>query len=419
MPVIANPLLPQQYAETLLPAAPSGASTPFVLHLSDEPYILTQHDLETQADERVRRSRKWFCPTVRLLSFTRNNVCIALKCGALTYTMTVVVEPDKLHLSCSCNEPVRTMCLHVYRGLRNIIGYSHTRYFEQFRPLGIAELALRYPQYFKKEKTFPAANDQYVPKDSLGTVYRLSPQGQPGVYPATISFPARVPMPVPDTAVCFIVLTSYRHLRMPCIVPAAGWLNTAGNGLKQFLPFLSNAGNLLTDDQKRLSATGLEMWKLAEQLPGSFVKIIDEHKLALEHLFRLWEEVLPMLCRQSLVYGYRLSRLNDLKRKPVKNRMLRYRMQPDRPVLQFVLKDQGAYYTFYPELVVKGERLQHFSKEDPLLVMAQNNVYLLASLKDAMLVALLEKMTVFKEHYPEFEKDMIIPLRKDYRIVMK
>ncbi len=91
-----------------------SSSDPFVIHLDGEPYILSSEALRNQVDLRLQRSRKWYYPAIKFISFSKCILKLNLKHDGLSHDMIVKIETDKLHVSCSCNTQVETLCLHTY-----------------------------------------------------------------------------------------------------------------------------------------------------------------------------------------------------------------------------------------------------------------------------------------------------------------
>lgn len=395
------------------------SSIPFIIHLQDEPYVLTRTELLEQVDKAVQLSRKWFYPSIQLISFEGATVTLQLSDTPKIQVMTVVVEQDRLHLSCDCNQPVTTICHHVFKALTRLMIGNQLRYFEQFSPMGMVEMANRYPQYFKKEKPYLASDDQYMPNEAMGTVYRLSENGRVSVIPVLSMFPDSVAHVTREKELCFVILTSHRKMRLPSLISCSGLLNKTGDEIKQFDPFLAGFEKkqyVFTVDQQKLAALGLSMWKLVQLLPGSLMQLTDQQTTLLEQLFHLWEQAVPLLCLQPFLYQYRLYKTKDLTARPVKTYLTRCVFSKDRPVLRFVVLDRGDFYLFYPELVIRGQSYRQFNTEYCLIICIDNKAYLPSSLKDAVLLERMEPMTVFKEHFQDFVQTILDPLQSEYPV---
>ncbi len=390
-----------------------SSSEAFIFHTGNDPYVLTEESFKKQVDSDLPRSRSWHWPKIKLLSFTDGVVKLRLTHEESHYEMTVKIEEFKLSCSCSCNTPVQTVCLHVYRALQSLSGYAGLEYFSDFSPSGIVTLARKYPSCFTKNAS-DLGND-YTPKTNLDRVYYFSHSRYPLFEPKSMALPTQIPAAIPEREACMVILTCYRIDRFPAIIPCSGLLDMAGEKIKLFDPFLSYP-QLLTADQQTLNLLGLEMWKLVEKLPRGFRNFEEEHTKPAEKLLQLWEEALPLLSMQTFLYSYRMNRERELRKKPRKNEMIQYSISKDRPVLQFVLLDCGIYYQFYPELRIRDKSFSGFGYAAPLLISIDDKLYLLNSLRDAAILETMEKVTVFKEQYSAFEAEILIHLRKHYTI---
>src|SRR5690606_24839561 len=157
-----------------------------------------------------------------------------------------------------------------------------------------------------------------------------------------------------------------------------------------------------------------EMWKLVEQLPGRLQELAEDKKKLASQLFLLWEKTVPILYHQEFIYQYCLHRLRNLKGKPDKSGMIRSRLSKERPVLQFMLRDKGDYYSFLPVLVIRGVKHFTFDTKVRFFAIIEKEHYLLSSLRDAALVEWMDnlrgKINVFKEYFQEFEQNILTPL---------
>ncbi|HEY8398030.1 MAG TPA: hypothetical protein VIK80_08830, partial [Flavihumibacter sp.] len=297
------------------------SSIPFCFELSGEPFVLTKEELIAQTDTAIRKSRKWFYPRIQLVSFTGNTVRLQLEDPPTVHIMTVAVEAHRLSISCTCHQPVETVCHHVFKTLVKLMNGGRIDYFEQFRPLGAAEMAARYPHLIRKLKPSLAMEEQFLPDGKLGQVYRLS-EGAKSPGSIINKFPLKAVAAAREYETCFVLLTSHYHRRLPVIIPCTGLLNKAGDDFRQFLPFLSATDTRrlpLSADQQQLASIGLKLWQESGHLPGLFHKITDEQIAGAEQFFQLWEDALPLLYQQAFVYRYRLHKPKDLRKRPVKS----------------------------------------------------------------------------------------------------
>lgn len=393
------------------------SSTPFTIHLDDEPYILTKTAIEDQLDTDIQRSKENFFPTIKLLSQSGTTLLLQLTDQKIVQQMTVMIEPDKIQVSCNCNSKVKTVCIHVYRALCKLLLSSSTDYFEQHSPAGIATIAKKHSKYF--DRHVHAETVYYSAKKQGADIYRFSHSGLYWLNEDHFTLPAATPKPMRTKKIFFILLTSYRRQRFPAIVPCAGVLSRDGDSIKKFLPFLSGTSReegLLTADQFQLMRTGLSMWKLAEKMPGSFKEMDAAQQALIPQIFALWEEALPVLAQQQSLYSYRLAKIRDLKQPPQRKYMHVCRISVERPVLSFVLKDCGAYYLFYPELSIRDKKYSDFRSEDPFMICIADTYYLLSCVRDAAMIELVTQKIIFKEQYEHFSKNLLALISAHYPV---
>src|SRR5689334_332895 len=98
-----------------------NASKPFILYLEDEPYELTEEVLNNQVDADIQKKRTWVYPTIKFISFHDQILKLRISNTEAAYDMVVKIEPDKLHISCSCASQVQTLCNHTYQTLVKLI----------------------------------------------------------------------------------------------------------------------------------------------------------------------------------------------------------------------------------------------------------------------------------------------------------
>ncbi|WP_291912712.1 hypothetical protein [Chitinophaga sp. CB10] len=401
-----------------------NASAPLTIHLEDEPYILSEDALKRQTDERVQRKKEWFYPKLKFISMEDTNLKLRLTFREISYIMTVGIEPDKLHVSCSCGSQVETLCLHTYRALGQLIGYRSTDYFKQYRPNGLMEIAARHRKYFDRKATDRGI--EVKPKASLGSVYHLADKMEGLQFADILELPPSAPerKKAKDTALTYIIIDAFRNKYLTFLLPCLGMLNKAETEVKGFHHFISGTereyDQFLTDEQKTLNRLCYEMWQQVETQSGSLIEGEPEQECEPAGVFSLWEKAMPLLLQQEFIYRYGLYNKRELKEKPQRARIERVQLSKDRPRLHFQLLDKGAFYQLYMKVAVRDRNIHKCDTETTFFISEGTKLYLLPSLRDAGIAEWIRKsgghITVFKEHFGDFEQEYLDQLRECYPV---
>jgi hypothetical protein len=399
------------------------ASTPFILHLDDEPYELTAEGLKNQADESLQKKRNWSYPTIKFISLSDQILKLRIS-DEESFEMTVKIEPYKLHISCSCGSPVLTLCIHTFQTLKKIILFEKTDYFKQFMSDGLVEIALANKKHFKVKRTTTGLSIQ--PADTLGTMYKIADKMGDCNFPDVLNLPQETVEQemVRLTDLTYIILYSSRDKYFPFLLPCVGILNKAGTDIKGFYNFITTPLNeydaYLTNEQKELNALCLDMWMEAKNQSGSIITCDAEQTNCAVNIFNLWNKALPILRHQPFVYLYNFYHRVQLKNRPQKGRLQRVYLSREKPYLHFQLIDNGPFYQLEMKVSIKGDTLRHFDAISTFFIGKDKALYMLSSLKDAGITEWMRRhnnrITVFKEHFNEFEKQYLEPLSNNYRL---
>jgi hypothetical protein len=153
--------------ETLRPA-----SDPYTIEFNNKHYMLSEDDLKSHVELKMQRKRDWYFSKLTLLSFEAGLVKLQNTHKNTSFVMTLGIEPDRVHISCSCGLEVKSICLHSYKALQSMMRFDGYCSFGIYRPNGLLDLAMKYPKHFD-EKDF--LNEmRFYPKDTLGNVYKLT-----------------------------------------------------------------------------------------------------------------------------------------------------------------------------------------------------------------------------------------------------
>ena len=110
----------------------------------------------------------------------------------------------------------------------------------------------------------------------------------------------------------------------------------------------------------------------------------------------------------------------ELKEKPQRARIERVQLSKDRPRLHFQLLDKGAFYQLYMKVAVRDRNIHKYDTEATFFISAGTRLYLLPSLRDAGIAEWMRKsgghITVFKEHFGDFEQEYLDQFRECYSV---
>lgn len=401
-----------------------NASNPFILYLEDDPYELTEEVLNNQVDADIQKKRTWVYPTIKFISFNGQILKLQISNTETAYEMVVKIEPDKLHISCSCASQVQTLCNHTYQTLVKLISFERIDYFKRYSPNGLVEIALANKSHFKVKRTTTGLCIK--PTEKLGTIYKIGDKMSDFSFHEVLNLPQETVEQemVRLTDLTYIILYSSRDKCFPFLLPCVGILNKAGTDIKGFYNFI--AGPLkeynayLTDEQKELNTLCLDMLMETQNQIGSIITCDIEQINCAVNIFNLWKKAIPSLLHQSFVYRYNFYYRVQLKDRPQKGRLQRIYLSRERPYLYFQLIDKGPFYQLEMKVCIKGNILKHFDAISTFFICNDNTLYFLPSLKDVGITEWMRKchnrITVFKEHFTEFEKEYLEPLSNNYRI---
>ncbi|GEP97764.1 hypothetical protein [Chitinophaga cymbidii] len=401
-----------------------NASEPLTIHLEDEPYILSEEALKKKVEAKLLRKRDWFYPKLKFISIKDNVLKLLNTHKEVSHEMTVYIEPDQLHISCSCGTQVETLCLHTYKALERLIWYRSTDYFARYRPDGIMQIGTAHEKYFDRKVTDTGLDIK--PKTSLGSVYKLGDKLEGLSFTDVMNLPQAAPQRIQgrEAGITYILMNAFRNRYLTFLFPCLGVLNKAGTDVKGFHHFISDTqkeyDTLLTDEQRALNIICLEMWQQTEKQSGSLIEGEPEKERSPIGIFSLWEKAMPLLLQQEFIYRYSLYGKRELKEKPSRGRIERISLLKDTPRLHFQLLDKGAFYQLQMKVTIRDKKVNKYNAETTFFIGEDKKLYLLASLKDAGVVQWMQKsggyITIFKEHFSAFEQEYLNSLRECYSV---
>lgn len=402
------------------------ASDPYTLYLKGEPYTLTQESLWEQVDPSLPGKRKWPFPRLKFISFENNCLKLLNTCGGISYETTIGIEADKLHVSCDCGSEVDTLCIHAYRTLEHLAGYIYRNPLEQYAPNGLFETATAHKKYFNIKASNTGLD--ITPKYYLGAVYPFFiDEGD-----ANLSTILRLPggpilkkMKTCGKGLAYILAYSSQNEYLPFLIPCVGSLNKDRTLIKSFHHFVneSNRGSesFFTQDQESLNKICFEMLKEAEKLSGESLNSTEPSQASsLQTLFNLWKKAIPLLMQQEFVYIYYLYFKKELKGRPARNRLRKVNVRGEAPRLHFKLRKKDSFYQLHMNASIRGEYLKNIEWHPVFFMIQWQDVYMLPSLRDSVIVKWMSdsdnRISVFEEHFDNFNKDILQLLQEYYPV---
>ena len=388
-------------------------------------YTLTVEALESCTDKKTLKQGGWFYPDLKLLSFKEGTAEILNKSDKISFRLCIKAEPEKLYVSCSCGMQVETLCVHAFNALYRTVRYDDNRAnFKKFMPGGIAQIVFENRKYFETE---PGLRNMFKPKAALGSVYGINETFADYNIADVLALPAQLPVQreAKETAMCYIIMYSRRNDFLPFLLPCLGKLNKAGNNIKNFGNFLSGVQKeydaLLTEEQRTLNSICLALYKQVENLPHELIheEMSYNETGSLETVFNLWQKAIPLL-EQQYTYTHPYYQKQYLKGKPWRSYLEKINIKKTIPVIEFTLTDKGAFYQLEMKPVINGKAISNYEMIDTFFIGDGDNVYMLSSVRDAAIVEWMEKseyrITIFKEHFTQFENDFLQLLEKYYLV---
>ncbi len=402
-------------------------ATTHAIRFQDRNYRLTREWVGKQVNAEVYRNDDWRWPTLKFLSFHEGKLILLNTCENRSYKLSLQIQEGHLMVSCSCGNTGSTICEHAYAGIYTIIWHLGEHYFQKLQPDGAMTLAFTHGNHFdKKEST---AGIEVSPRPELKSVFQLAPKLEQINLPAILKLPAppsQAEATHSEEALGYLLIVSSRNKLLPALLPCLGKLNKNKTDIKTFNHFLSGVqkqySGLITDSQRELNAACFHLWKMVEKLPGHLIKeqASKQWEDSQGAVLDAWKKLFPLLQKQSFVYSYYLYGVRELKNRPARGRIKNITLSESLPSIRFVLADKGAFYQLQMQVWVNGKELSGYDAGTTLFIQHQQILYLLPSLKDAAIAEWIHRsggwITVFKEHFSQFDQEVLKPLRENYKI---
>jgi len=406
-----------------------NATEPYTMQLDNEDYMLTGEVLKRNVESRTQKSRDWPLPKLRFISFKDGKLELRNTCNKISFLLTILIEKDKLNVSCSCGSQVEMLCLHEYEAFQRMAWYDRTIDFDDYKPGGLLEIGIKNKKYFT---TKPSQRGLDIsPKPILGAVYQLNnriPKVEIHDLLKLSSNTLSKHPPSTEIALSYLIMNPHRNEFLPFLMPCIGKLNKAGTSVKCFYNFGSakekKYSSILNEKQRELNDICSNMWKIIQNLPGTIMRgenvkgITQKNKEAL----RLWHKALPLLSRQQFLYSYHFYGEKELKSSPTKRQAEEVRIVNDFPSLRFQLIDKEVFYQFKMYVNIKDVQMGNYDSELPFFIRHRSIFYMLANMRDAAVVEWMQRssglITVFKQHYQQFHTDILKPIQECYKVEM-
>ncbi|MDB5232043.1 MAG: hypothetical protein JWN76_2848 [Chitinophagaceae bacterium] len=400
----------------------------FTIPLEDETCKLSIEQLSKYKGPTSKR-HEWPCPSLQFISFKNGELHLLNSSEGKSFNLILSVCKQHLNIMCSCGNTSAHLCEHAYSAVWEILWHNRENYFRKLLPEGSLALAFQYPRYFDKKESKTGIDT--APRAELGPVYQLTEGFQNMDLHDSLALPGeeKCSSHAPGEGLGYMILLPYRRKMFPAIVPCSGKLNLQGTEIKSWDSFETALKKSQkapsTESQKKLNLAAHDLWKLVEKIPG-WMLIQEEDtdpKPPLKKIFDLWEQALPLLKKQQLVYAYYFYGPKELKLRPKKERTQKIFISGERPRIHFELSDKGVFYQLRLIITVNDKPIDDYDAGYTFLIIHYESIYLLESVRDAALVEWMDEngrwITVFKEHYADFEKKVLEPLGKYYVIERK
>ncbi|MDH7463530.1 hypothetical protein QEG73_19675 [Chitinophagaceae bacterium 26-R-25] len=399
---------------------------------------LTSESLKKQTGG-YRYRGEWPDPCLKFMSFEEGVLTLRNTSNEESHLLRLQVKQNKLLVSCNCGHGNKTICKHAYWTLGDIHWKFGEYYFTKLMSHGMMEMAFKYPVLFDKQESNCGLN--VFPRTELKSVYHLAPAvPMPDIKailnlpdPALTSFDPRTSGSSStaqisgEKVMAYLIVISVRYEHLPSVIPVIGLLTVKGNAIKSFDSFLDGLQKTnaiaLSEGQKELHEKCLGLYKLTEKLPGELLagNLYSKRPDILTKIFSNWTDIYSMLLSQLFVFKYVLFGKRELRGKPKRDRWLQVTLSESIPVLSFVVTDKDDHYRFSLRVHVDGVLLDNVKTGMPLFIIQNGEtIFRLGSLRDACLVEWLDRsggwITVFKEYFDAFQKEVLVSLQQYYTI---
>lgn len=405
---------------------------PYLLPFENDELRLTREMLDKHSSYRQNNSRYVLTDT-KELAFENGilKILVSIR-GESDELLWLKATPDALWIWCSKTGNNNSLSKHAYFGLTNIAFGC----YKSFKPY-------YWPDFFNQKTRFLDITEK-----SSGFDITIKPQfGR--VYRPGLALLNDLPFSLSDFSLSKSVqsqlagetiigyslehmsLRSYHSRHYPFLVPFCGKKSKDGLSIVSFDSYLLQNKNepelIYSADQEVLNAYANKMQQIALvklcKANQEITESKEEHYLRKKLLFSYWKTVLPFLTRQPFTYRHYSFGMKNVKGKPRKQEMHVCRFLADTPQLCFQLYDKGDYLQLRLLVKLRNKPLELSTERIPFFVLDQeNNLYLLASLRDEELVDLFHhsanKLSVLKTHFKSFYENYLSHISHTFPITL-
>lgn len=402
-------------------------SKTFTVLFTESPFVLTKDQFYEQTNGYKFKKKRWDYLSFDFVSYENN--CLQLKADHVDGWLAILdlrIASDRLEITCNCGNQTDEICLHAFKTVDRIIDRYGEEYFADFRPGGNIEIAGKHLKWF--ERTYTGIQQNYTPKKILGSVYRFTNEDSDDYIKILQSLPqgSLKDKTAINTQIIYTIMFPPRsRFETPTfLLPSLGIKNKAGTDIKSYGKFLSGTEKsyepFLSENEKILNSYCYEIWKIAEHANRFVLENKDDDCNRLRSLFDFWEKAVPILNRQEYVFCLPFFRKRELKGKPYRSYMQRVKIQTERPMLHFQLIDKGAFYQLIIKINIGNKSYVQFNATTTFFIIIDDKFYLASSMRDVGVLEWMNeadnKITIFKEHFEQFEHSCLNPLRKFYSV---
>ncbi|MCC8409069.1 hypothetical protein LJ707_09015 [Mucilaginibacter sp. UR6-1] len=345
--------------------------------------------------------------------------------GQAPQQVHVHIEPDHLHVACTCGMPDRQLCAHAYIALYNLVwtgGTDLRRYC--------------WPGYDANEKVqdkflHVELNDRLAiikARPQFGKLFKPNVptwDGHQYLMPKNRGLPVNLLKGERDVLGFGLLYGDFHNnlCELPVLLPLV--LRTSKDNFsttifQQLMADGTANGIELTDRQLELRSIAEDMRQLREPLGyWQYDPERSEDRALKKAFLLLWERALPILIAEAYCYEatpprirYKKGKVDYLKR----SHLTPCTFSPLRPQLYFVLREHADHFALTVHLSVKGMELKYRKRTNLFVMDEDNRCYLMPSAEADDLFNWMNgqgnRVTILKEHMEVFRirflRDLLI-----------
>ncbi|QES88689.1 hypothetical protein [Rhizosphaericola mali] len=339
--------------------------------------------------------------------------------------ISIWISPQHVDIHCSCFSSEPIFCYHIFSVLWEVT-YSKRDFFKIFEPSNLIEIVVKNPKLFHKNMN--NSKNFIMPDVSLGALYEMDEIEKLKI--ANIPQAKTTTPPIhPSKRLAWLMVysESRAYTTFPVIVPILELLNKKGVSLQRFEKGFEGieVDNFKLLDQKRLYTICQEMITNTKKQSECYYKDLYEVSDVFVKCFHNWQDILPIISKEKYIYHFPIARIRYyINQKPMPKYIHEIQISDEPVDLLFTLKNKGSYYQLSLSFTTNGKII--FNPEIKGLFFISNDDkkhYMLSSIQDVVFAHWMSKhtftMSVFKENFEEFEKEILHPIGKFYKLLKK